>query len=133
MTMTALARPVLRLVAALAVMLGTVPGLLPLPVLQAQDLPSCGRANVGALACMGGKQCSCSFTRGGTMTGEPDGYRWDCGVMRPMCPPEQSILPYQGPLPEAVDVYNDYTLPQGSDGGYDGPSYPHHHGHLRDP
>jgi hypothetical protein len=51
----------------------------------AQDMPACGPGRTGAVACMSGKLCLCRFERGGQLTGNPDGHRWDCGVMRPQC------------------------------------------------
>jgi len=29
------------------------------------------------------------------MTGRPDRFAWDCGVLRPMCPPDPTIQPAQ--------------------------------------
>ncbi|MGG5810197.1 hypothetical protein [Falsiroseomonas sp. CW058] len=51
----------------------------------AQQMPVCGAGWAGAVACMSGKLCLCRFERGGSLTGVQDGYRWDCGVMRPAC------------------------------------------------
>lgn len=53
----------------------------------AQDPPACNQDRVGAVACMAGKLCSCGYQRGGSVSGRPDGYRWDCGVLRPSCGP----------------------------------------------
>ncbi|MBW6399138.1 hypothetical protein KPL78_14850 [Roseomonas sp. HJA6] len=64
--------------------------LLPLPVL-AQAPPSCTAEIEGQTACMAGKLCECRFERGGQLTGRPDRFAWDCGVMRPMCPPDPTI------------------------------------------
>lgn len=57
----------------------------------AQPVPACIRAREGQLACMAGKQCECRFERGGTTTGLPDRMVWDCGVLRPPCPPDPTI------------------------------------------
>ena len=32
-----------------------------------------------------GKLCACGYQRGGIMSGRPEGWRWDCGVLRPAC------------------------------------------------
>ncbi|MBP0464337.1 hypothetical protein J5Y09_10465 [Roseomonas sp. PWR1] len=65
--------------------------LLALPA-AAQSPPVCSPAREGQVACMAGKLCECRFERGGQMTGRPDRFAWDCGVMRPMCPPDPNIV-----------------------------------------
>jgi hypothetical protein len=68
----------------------------------AQEIPACNQDRVGAVACMSGKLCACGYQRGGIVSGRPDGYRWDCGVLRPACG-EALAPPAQGqplPLPE---------------------------------
>lgn len=47
----------------------------------------CGASREGALACMAGRACLCRHERGGQLTGRPDGFRWDCGALRPDCGP----------------------------------------------
>jgi hypothetical protein len=51
----------------------------------AQEMPRCTPDTAGALACMAGRACACSFQRGGLMLGQPDGWRWDCGILRGRC------------------------------------------------
>lgn len=63
--------------------------LLPLPALA--QAPSCTAEIEGQAACMAGKLCECRFERGGQLTGRPDRFAWDCGVMRPTCPPDPAI------------------------------------------
>lgn len=48
---------------------------------------SCGPANAGQVACMDGRLCRCGFERGGSIAGRADGHDWDCGALRPDCPP----------------------------------------------
>jgi len=48
---------------------------------------SCGPVNAGQVACMDGRLCRCGFEQGGSIAGRADGYRWDCGALRPDCPP----------------------------------------------
>jgi len=62
----------------------------------AQAPPVCGPAREGQVACIAGKMCECRFERGGQMTGRPDRFAWDCGVMRPNCPPDPTIAPAPG-------------------------------------
>ncbi|WP_137180488.1 hypothetical protein [Roseomonas sp. AR75] len=62
-----------------------LPFLLIVPPAAAQEMPACNQDRVGAVACMAGKLCSCGYQRGGIVSGRPDGYRWDCGVLRPAC------------------------------------------------
>jgi hypothetical protein len=67
---------------------------------SAQAPPACTAETEGQAACMAGKLCECRFERGGQMTGRPDRFVWDCGVLRPMCPPDPTIqpaLPWQAP------------------------------------
>jgi hypothetical protein len=61
----------------------------------AQAPPACSPEVEGQAACMAGKLCECRFERGGQLTGRPDRFAWDCGVMRPMCPPDPTIHPAQ--------------------------------------
>ena len=58
--------------------------------------PACGPAQEGLVACMAGKMCECRFERGGQMTGRPGRFAWDCGAMRPNCPPDPTIAPAPG-------------------------------------
>lgn len=51
----------------------------------AQDAPVCNAVRDGVTACLAGKLCVCRFERGGQMTGRSDGFRWDCGALRPEC------------------------------------------------
>lgn len=66
---------------------------------HAQDPPACTPAREGQLACMAGTSCQCRFERGGSLTGRPDRFAWDCGALRPACPPEPAVLAPQ-PVPE---------------------------------
>jgi hypothetical protein len=65
-------------------LLPILPLLLMMPA-AAQEMPACNQDRVGAVACMAGKLCACGYVRGGIVSGRPDGYRWDCGVLRPAC------------------------------------------------
>jgi hypothetical protein len=60
---------------------------------RAQDIPRCTPEITGALACMAGRSCECGFRRGGLVSGEPDGWRWDCGVLRGGCDRPGSQVP----------------------------------------
>ncbi|MFT8245714.1 hypothetical protein [Roseomonas sp. BN140053] len=53
------------------------PGVPPMPV--------CNAPRDGVSACLAGRQCLCGFERGGSITGRRDGWRWDCGILRPAC------------------------------------------------
>ena len=52
----------------------------------APPMPVCNRPREGVAACLAAKQCICRFERGGSITGRPDGFRWDCGVLQADCP-----------------------------------------------
>ncbi len=71
--------------------------LLALPA-AAQPPPACGRGQEGQAACMGGTLCACRFERGGRLTGRPDRFAWDCGPLRPACPPDPTMQPAQPPM-----------------------------------
>jgi hypothetical protein len=70
----------------------------------AQEIPACNQDRVGAVACMAGKLCACGYARGGSVSGRPDGYRWDCGPLRPACgealPPAGLGMTPAPPMPE---------------------------------
>ncbi len=83
----------------------------------AQDLPpACTPATRGQVACMAQRLCSCGYVQGGSMTGVPSGWAWDCGAFRPDCtPPPQPfaspgfqggvvvapmVQPYRQPYPQ---------------------------------
>jgi len=66
--------------------------------LAAQEPPQCIEAREGQLACMAGKQCVCRFIPGGSMTGRPDRFAWDCGMVW-VNPPPFTPGPGPGPMP----------------------------------
>lgn len=65
----------------------------------AQAPPTCTPAREGQVACLAGKLCECRFERGGQLTGRRDRFAWDCGALRPACPPEPGIAPQPGWTP----------------------------------
>jgi hypothetical protein len=78
--------------------------LLALPA-AGQDIPACTQDRVGAVACMAGKLCACGYQRGGSVSGRPDGYLWDCGVLRPPCGealPPATLGGFPQPLPQLI-------------------------------
>ena len=79
---------------------------MPLGGSQAQEAP-CGPERAGLVACVAGKLCACRLERGSAATGLPDGYRWDCGALRPSCGeglPPATLDPYPYPLPPALGL-----------------------------
>lgn len=75
---------------------------------RAGDMPVCGGPNLGAASCFSGKLCECIHDRGGSVTGTPEGFRWDCGILRPKCG-EAADAPanpdeFSGPYPLAVEI-----------------------------
>lgn len=82
-------------------------GLVALPwvPLRAQA-PLCAVETVGQVACIAGRLCDCRLGRGSPATGLPDGFRWDCGILRPPCgdPRPATIDPYPGLLPDALSI-----------------------------
>ncbi|MBB5688247.1 hypothetical protein GXW77_07750 [Roseomonas alkaliterrae] len=67
----------------------------------AQEAPACGPEREGQTACLAGKLCLCRFERGGQLTGRGDRFAWDCGALRPLCPPEQNVVQPPGWMPPA--------------------------------
>ncbi|MFM2150707.1 MAG: hypothetical protein RLZZ187_3013 [Pseudomonadota bacterium] len=71
----------------------------------AQEIPACTQDRAGAVACMAGKLCACGYQRGGSVSGRPDGWRWDCGILRPACGealPPPSMPGTMQPLPQLL-------------------------------
>lgn len=67
---------------------------------QAQDAPMCNRMAIGQATCLANVQCECIYDRGGAMTGVPEGYRWDCSILRPRCEEvPATIIEYRGTPP----------------------------------
>ncbi len=70
----------------------------------APPMPVCNAPREGVAACLAGIACQCRFERGGSITGRADGFRWDCGPLRPRCdtvpaapfPPPTPTAPYPG-------------------------------------
>lgn len=73
---------------------------------RAQEPPLCEADRAGIVACIAGRLCACGFERGGAMTGLEDSFRWDCGILRPSCPPDpDSQAAAAGPfMPGSIDV-----------------------------
>src|SRR3982751_4501981 len=75
--------------------------------------PVCSEHRAGLVACVFGKLCACGFERGSAATGMQDGFRWDCGVLRPACgeaadvPASLDRYPY--PLPPGLTLDNSET------------------------
>ncbi|GAA6157049.1 hypothetical protein NBRC116588_25220 [Pyruvatibacter sp. HU-CL02332] len=76
-------------------------------------LPRCEPSSLGATACMQGVLCECTQVRGGTITGELSGVKWNCDALRPRCGDEASvgdggvpatIPPVEFPYPHSVGI-----------------------------
>jgi hypothetical protein len=78
----------------------------------AQEIPACNQSRAGAVACMSGKLCSCNFQRGGTIAGRPDGYRWDCGILRPGCGEALAPPGVQQPQVQLPQLYLNVPAPE---------------------
>ncbi|WP_431281009.1 hypothetical protein ACQW02_16500 [Humitalea sp. 24SJ18S-53] len=70
---------------------------------QSDTPPACGPATRGQVTCMAQRLCSCGYVQGGSLTGVPSGWAWDCGVLRPNCAPV--------PAPQASQPMPDVYLP----------------------
>jgi hypothetical protein len=79
---------------------------------QEPEPPACTDARAGAVACMAGKLCSCGYQRGGVMSGRPEGWRWDCGVLRPACGEALPPAGMQSYSPGLPPLYLDLPRPR---------------------
>lgn len=81
--------------------------------LPAAAQPVCVAETAGLVECVAEKLCLCRFERGGAMTSEPSGYRWDCGVLRPRCggllQSPATLDPYPYPLPPGLTLDSSTT------------------------
>jgi hypothetical protein len=78
----------------------------------AAQVPVCSAPREGMTACFDGRLCACRFERGGTLTGRPDGYRWDCGALRPDCAPTSPVAPsWTPPWPNYLPPPNVFVEP----------------------
>jgi hypothetical protein len=80
---------------------------------QAEE-PLCTAAGAGLVSCIAGRLCSCGFARGSPANGLPDGFRWDCGILRPSCgsPTPATLDPWQGELPSSLEIDRSNTIIQ---------------------
>lgn len=80
---------------------------------------TCSVDAVDRVACIAGRLCACRFVPGSPATGLPDGYRWDCGILRPRCgdPVPATIDAWQGPLPEGLSLDQSRTIVNQRTGG----------------
>ena len=91
----------------------------------AQDgVPACGPPREGQLSCVANRLCVCRFERGGSLTGRPDRWDWDCGILRPDCTVAPATDPNSvQPMPPMMIAPQVYPpgLPQGMPpGGFPG-------------
>jgi len=75
---------------------------------RADEAATCNQASLGRTSCKSPTLCECIYDRGGSITGTPAGYRWDCGNLRPNCG-ETANSPatmneYTGPYPLAIGI-----------------------------
>jgi hypothetical protein len=68
--------------------------------------PACGPETAGQLSEQAGVRCECVESAGGSITGQPSGYRWDCGILRGRMNQLVPATPnaYPGALPEGIIV-----------------------------
>lgn len=62
---------------------------------------TCSPATLGARACQAETTCTCEYTAGGTITGKPPGYFWNCSILAAKCAgtPAMSLINTPGALP----------------------------------
>jgi hypothetical protein len=79
---------------------------LPLAAPAGAQAPACDVQAAETVACIAGRLCRCRFAAASALTGLPEGFRWDCGILRPACgdPRPATLDAYTGPLPEALSI-----------------------------
>lgn len=77
----------------------------------AQGVPACGPAREGQVACAANRLCTCRLERGGILTGRPDRWEWDCGILRPDCAPPPADLSPPDPTVPGVTVFPQVVPP----------------------
>jgi hypothetical protein len=111
------ARP--RLLATAGVLLiGVAPAL-------AQEV-TCTLEGLGRVACIAGRLCACEYAPGSYATRLPDGFRWDCGILRPHCGAvaPATLDPWPQQLPDALAIDRSRTIIKKMPPRYGG--WPHH-------
>lgn len=80
---------------------------------------SCTGDAADRVACIASRLCSCRFVPGSPATGVTDGYRWDCGILRPRCGGEvpATVDAWQGSLPEDLSLDQSRTIVKQVTGG----------------
>ncbi len=67
---------------------------------HAQEGPMCGQQSMGQVSCMANRMCECIYDSGGSVTGVPEGFRWNCSINRASCEVEPgTIIEYRGNTP----------------------------------
>jgi len=60
----------------------------------------CNQQAMGQVSCMANRMCECIYDSGGSVTGIPEGFRWNCGINRGRCEVEPgTIIEYRGNTP----------------------------------
>lgn len=72
----------------------------------------CALQEVGRVACLAGKLCTCRSAPGSPATRLPDGFRWDCGILRPSCggPVPATLDPWPSQLPDGLAINQSRTI-----------------------
>ncbi|GFZ78317.1 hypothetical protein GCM10011497_02940 [Elstera cyanobacteriorum] len=62
---------------------------------------TCSPSTLGARACQAETTCTCEYSAGGTMTGKPPGYFWNCSILAAKCAgtPAMSLINTPGAMP----------------------------------
>ncbi len=68
---------------------------------HAQSALTCGPNTLGTRACQAETTCTCEASAGGTVTGKPAGYFWNCSILAAKCTasPGMTLLNSPGALP----------------------------------
>jgi len=72
------------------------------------ERPQCTPSTLGATACLDGIICECTQVRGGSISGELSGVKWNCDALRPRC--GTTAAGNDGGVPAAIP-YTDFPYP----------------------
>ena len=66
--------------------------------------PACNAELTGMVTCIAGRLCSCELRQPGSISRQAAGYAWNCGIVRPACPPAEVEAAYPSWLPDSLEL-----------------------------
>ena len=103
-----MSRVLVQALAVAAALVLAMPGGVRADEAASTELPRCEPATLGATACMGGISCECVQVRGGSISGELSGVKWNCDALRPRC--TDGVAGNDGGVPATIP-YTEFPYP----------------------